>query len=154
MITKVISGDAIKLFKSGDFDAFGHGCNCFCTMGRGIAKQVKAELNPLYQVDVNFGQRGSWKKLGTFTSHEFEFGLGFNLYTQYTFWDKSKMLDYEAVERCFKAVNDDMKQRGLKTLVIPKIGAGLAHGDWKLISNLIDINTRDIDITVVEFDNG
>lgn len=154
MITKVIQGDAIEIFKSGEFDAFAHGCNCFCTMGKGIAAQVKKELNPLYQADILNGKKGLRKKLGTFSFHEFEFGIGINLYTQYTFWNKKDMLDYEAVENCFKSLNEWMKQRKLKTLVIPKIGAGLAHGQWDVISKLIDINTRDIDVTVVEFKYG
>ncbi|QDH46844.1 hypothetical protein LAh8_139 [Aeromonas phage LAh_8] len=28
------------------------------------------------------------------------------------------------------------------------------NGDWEIISNLIDINTSDIEVTVVEFEYG
>lgn len=153
MIVKTVVGDAIKLFKEGKFDAFAHGCNCFCTMGKGLAKQVKKDLEELYRADVVNGKRGNRGKLGGFSNHQFSFGVGFNLYTQYTFWDMSDMLSYEAVERSFKKVNDYMKSQGLKTLVIPKIGSRLAHGDWEILSNLIDLNSPDIEITVVEFVN-
>ena len=153
MIVKTVVGDAIKLFKEGKFDAFAHGCNCFCTMGKGIAKQVKSDLEELYRADVVNGKRGNRGKLGTFSSHQFDFGVGFNLYTQYTFWDRGDMLSYEAVERSFRKINDYMKSQGLVTLAIPKIGSRLAHGDWELLSKLIDLNSPDIEITVVEFVN-
>lgn len=35
-----VNGDLIKLAKRGEFDVIGHGCNCFCTMGAGIAPQM------------------------------------------------------------------------------------------------------------------
>lgn len=37
---KVITGNLIKLAINGDFDVIIHGCNCFCKMGAGIAKQI------------------------------------------------------------------------------------------------------------------
>lgn len=154
MIVDTVKGDAIELFKTGEFDAFAHGCNCFCTMGKGIAKQVKSDLEPLFRADVINGKRGNRGKLGTFSSHKFDFGIGFNLYTQYTFWDKGDMLSYEAIELGFRKLNGYMKSQELKTLIIPKIGSRLAHGDWGIISKLIDINSPDIEITVVEFENA
>lgn len=35
-----IEGDLITLAKAGKFDVIAHGCNCFCTMGAGIAPQM------------------------------------------------------------------------------------------------------------------
>jgi O-acetyl-ADP-ribose deacetylase (regulator of RNase III) len=35
-----VNGDLIELAKRGKFDVIGHGCNCFCTMGAGIAPQM------------------------------------------------------------------------------------------------------------------
>ncbi|WWS23940.1 hypothetical protein vBKpnAMK2_00291 [Klebsiella phage vB_Kpn_AM_K2] len=37
-------------------------------------------------------------------------------------------------------------------LYIPKIGAGIAGGDWELIEKLINLATPDIDIMVVEYE--
>jgi O-acetyl-ADP-ribose deacetylase (regulator of RNase III) len=37
---KEIEGDLIDLAKRGHFDVVTHGCNCFCTMGAGIAPQM------------------------------------------------------------------------------------------------------------------
>jgi O-acetyl-ADP-ribose deacetylase (regulator of RNase III) len=36
-----IKGDLIELAKQGKFDVIAHGCNCFCTMGAGIAVPMK-----------------------------------------------------------------------------------------------------------------
>ena len=36
-----IKGDLIKFAINGKFDVIIHGCNCFCTMGAGIAKTIK-----------------------------------------------------------------------------------------------------------------
>jgi len=37
---KEVNGDLIKMALNGDFDVISHGCNCFCTMGNGIAPQM------------------------------------------------------------------------------------------------------------------
>lgn len=39
-----VKGNAITLAEAGKNVAFAHGCNCFCRMGRGIAKEVKERL--------------------------------------------------------------------------------------------------------------
>lgn len=40
-----IWGDFIQLALQGKFDVIGHGCNCFCTMGAGIALQMAKEFD-------------------------------------------------------------------------------------------------------------
>ena len=35
-----IKGDIIKEALSGKYDVVGHGCNCFCVMGAGLAPQM------------------------------------------------------------------------------------------------------------------
>ena len=34
---KVVKGNIFDLAEQGEFDVVVHGCNCFCTMGKGIA---------------------------------------------------------------------------------------------------------------------
>jgi O-acetyl-ADP-ribose deacetylase (regulator of RNase III) len=43
---KTIQGDLIRLAREGGFDLIVHGCNCFGTMGAGIAKGIKAAFPP------------------------------------------------------------------------------------------------------------
>jgi len=60
---KKISGDLIQLAKNGQFDLIAHGCNCFCTMGAGIAKAVKEVFPAAFEAD-EATQRGDRAKLG------------------------------------------------------------------------------------------
>ena len=64
---KIIKGDIIKLAQQGQFDVIVHGCNCFCTMGSGIAKAVKSCFPIAFQVDLKT-QKGEKAKLGTYSS--------------------------------------------------------------------------------------
>ena len=80
MITYV-DGDLIKLALQGQFDVVAHGCNCFCTMGAGIAPQMakafgcddfKMEMLTYTECDEDgneweeeTGNRGDINKLGT-----------------------------------------------------------------------------------------
>ena len=50
---KLIKGDLIQLAKNGEFDVIIHGCNCFCTMGAGIAKTIKDIFPEAYKADLN-----------------------------------------------------------------------------------------------------
>jgi O-acetyl-ADP-ribose deacetylase (regulator of RNase III) len=44
-----ICGDLIRLAILGNFDVIVHGCNCFKTMGGGIAAQIKRVFPKAYQ---------------------------------------------------------------------------------------------------------
>ncbi len=60
-----INGDLIKLALEGKFDVIAHGCNCFCTMGAGIAPQM-AKTFGCDKFKMEFSQyRGDINKLGT-----------------------------------------------------------------------------------------
>lgn len=77
---KEIKGDLIELAKQGMFDVIAHGCNCFCTMGAGIAPQMarafgadkfNMELTEYREIDqydqaviVTTNNRGNINKLG------------------------------------------------------------------------------------------
>lgn len=41
---KTIEGDLLAMTENGDFDVLVYGCNCQHTMGRGIAKAIRARL--------------------------------------------------------------------------------------------------------------
>ena len=38
----IVQGNLIALADAGQIDVLIHGCNCFCTMGAGIAKDIKS----------------------------------------------------------------------------------------------------------------
>lgn len=159
MIVNTVKGNAISLFLNGEYDMFAHGCNIFNRMGSGIAKEVRERLPELWELDQKTVE-GDRSKLGTISVTSYPYaGLAFNFYTQATYWDPSDMLSYDATRSCFETLNTMCQETvdfglGKPTMCIPKIGAGLAQGDWDKISAIINEVTPNIDITVVEFDGS
>lgn len=155
MITYV-KGNAITLAEKGNYVAFAHGCNCLCRMGRGIAKEVKDRLPAMWDADrvTGFGDR---RKLGTFTTAQFPWGVGYNLYTQFSHSDKDDMVDWDKLPGLLKSLFEDMQRRGLSTLVIPKICSGLARGNlteeeaWDRVEVLLHSHPKEIEVIVVEY---
>lgn len=156
MITKTKKGDIVELADWGEFDAIAHGCNCFCRMGSGVALAIARNWRDVREAD-NSTQPGDAGKLGQFSVAKVYRLSGsplyvFNLYTQYRYgYDGARYVDYDALKSCFVRLNDAIPGRHLG---IPKIGAGLAGGDWPKIAGIINSVTPDIEITLVELDGS
>ena len=146
---KTIAGDLIHLAKSGEFDLIFHGCNCFCTMGAGIAKGIKAAFPTAFEADLATA-KGDRAKLGTCTIAEIERDgaslVVVNAYTQFDYRGSGPKVDYDAVRSCFRWIKE---QHSNKRIGLPKIGAGLAGGDWARIARIIAQELEDV--TLVEF---
>lgn len=160
-----LQGNLIKLSRVGVFDVVTHGCNCFCTMGAGIAPQMAKEFgcdkfkmeqekpgnfNKLGQIDY---EKLYWEDEKRWTPYPDEGGQWtthslyvVNSYTQYHYNANSKPLDYDALTLCLRKINH---QFAGKRVGLPKIGAGLAGGDWERIKNIIQTELADCDVTVV-----
>ena len=67
MTLKHTKGNLLDLAEAGDFDIIVQGCNCFCAMGSGIAKEIRNRYPEAWQVDYDT-EMGDMFKLGTFTS--------------------------------------------------------------------------------------
>jgi len=148
---KVTEGDLIKQAKEGRFDLIVHGCNCFCDMGAGIARGIKSQFPEAFEADQTT-QKGSKEKLGTCSFAKIE-REGINLivvnaYTQFDYRGRGEKVDYGAVRSCMKWIRENF--RG-ERIGIPKIGAGLAGGDWQRISQIVDEELAEEDVTLVEF---
>ena len=132
--------------------AFVHGCNCFCTMGSGVAKQFRDRFPHVYEADLKT-KKGDCSKLGSYTYAEIAKNVVvINAYTQYNYGrDPNKVyVDYGAVEKVFSTLADDFQDYAF---VIPKIGAGLAGGDWEIISDKIADSIRG-ELYVVEYNKN
>lgn len=151
---KVITGDLIKLAKQGEFDVIVHGCNCFCTMGKGIALAVKTSFPAVYQADVKM-EKGDRAKLGNCSFAEVETGGHLltivNAYTQFSYTGRGPKVDYDAIRSCFQWIK---LNHGKKRIGFPKIGAGLAGGDWERIASIIEEELAGADMTLVEHGGG
>jgi len=145
---KYIKGDIINLIEQQACDIVVHGCNCFHTMGAGIAKSLKDKFPGVYQADLQtvFGDE---YKLGTYSRYQHGSVLILNMYTQYsTYSPYGPPVSYIAIEKGFAAMDAEFKD---KAVMIPKIGAGLAGGDWDKIAKIISKCSNNT-ITVVEYD--
>ncbi len=166
MIISTIEGNLISLAQGGRYTEIAHGCNCFHTMGAGIAPQIarafpdaeKADNESSYGDKLKLGRMS----IGTAELEGFEHTLKIlNLYTQ--FGTKGRIhglpdIDYTAVARAFKLANAWTKEKKEKKLYsvqplmgIPMIGAGLAGGHWEALSTIINLVTPDMDIELVVY---
>lgn len=163
-----IEGDLIALAKQGLFDVITHGCNCLSQMGAGIAPQMaKAfgvdkfemelwgpNINKLGNIDYQtfvLGEKAIWS-LDDADNKKNEPELTVvNAYTQFNYGKNRqggdlRPLDYEALILCMRKINAEFA--GLR-IGLPKIGAGLAGGDWERIKQIIQTELEDCKVTVV-----
>ena len=146
-----IKGDLITLAINGEFDVIIHGCNCFCTMGAGIAKTIKQKIPEAYEADKKT-EKGDKSKLGKISWAETKTQNGkliiVNGYTQFNWRGSGKKADYEAIRNVFRNVKNEFS--GLK-IGYPAIGAGLAKGNWEIISAIIEEELKGENHTFVEY---
>jgi O-acetyl-ADP-ribose deacetylase (regulator of RNase III) len=151
---RVVGGDLVQMALEGRFDVIVHGCNCFCTMGAGIAKGIKSAFPEAYKAD-RATAKGAKNKLGTCSFAECPAPNGavvvVNAYTQYRYGKGGAFVDYDAVRRCLRWVAATFPG---KRVGMPRIGCGLAGGDWRIVEAIMDEETRGLDATVVELRRG
>jgi len=161
MSLKYAKGNLIDMAEQGHFDVIVQGCNCFCTMGSGIAKEIKARYPAAYRVDQNT-EAGDRSKLGSYTmavveKGDFEFAI-VNAYTQYAYNRKGETLDRFEYGAFLDVLIELIEACGEMRIGLPHIGMGLAGGDKDLILNLIKIFAERVadkggSVTLVEY-NG
>lgn len=145
---KTMQGDLVRLAKDSVFDLIAHGCNCFCTMGAGIALQIKKEFPKAYQADLQT-KKGNIQKLGTCSWARTNKGLiVVNAYTQFNYGGRGKKVDYYAIESCMEWIKDNFSG---KSMGFPLIGCGLAGGEWNVVRGIIENKLKDEEVTIVEY---
>lgn len=164
-----IEGNLITLAKEGKFNVITHGCNCLSNMGAGIAPQMAKEFGcnefKMEKLGPTIDKLGCidyeilfWEDNKRWTKYPDENGKWatikltvVNSYTQYKYGRNHsdgihRPLDYEALTLCMRKINETFKG---KHIGLPKIGAGLAGGDWNKIKNIIQTELKDCQVTVV-----
>lgn len=154
---EIIKGDLLKLAKEGKFDVIVHGANCFCTMGSGIARQIREQYPEAYEADCKT-VAGDRNKLGTYTGTPTKDGfVVINAYTQYDFnraGENADVFEYDAFLNVLTtlAVNTAFRIN----YGFPLIGTGLAGGDKERILGMIELFSQLVEdtgstVTVVEY---
>lgn len=144
-----VKGDLIEMAKAGKFGIIIHGCNCFCTMGAGIAARIKREFPEAYAADCC--TISGFDKRGTFTwaqSQEHVVTI-VNAYTQLGYGDADDQFDYLGFQRILRQLSIFV---GGARVGFPMIGAGLAGGDWERIKAMIQEEMIDCNVTVVIYE--
>lgn len=148
----IIEGDLIELGIEGAFDVIVHGCNCFNTMGSGIAVPMRNNFGVNNYELEGSRYKGDYNKLGQidYEKHPTHNIYVVNAYTQYDYNrnvdPEAVMLDYTALVMCLKKLNHTFKG---KSIGIPKIGCGRAGGDWKIVLGLIEKHLTNMNVTIV-----
>ena len=145
---KNIDGDLVR--DADQYDVILHGCNCFNTMGSGIALQMKTKFPQAYAVDC-LTKAGDKSKLGTISYTTDTTPIVVNCYTQYDFKGRRVGImdcDYNAIKTALQAVKKEFTG---KKIGMPKIGSQLAGGDWNVIVRIVEEVLEGEDLTIVTY---
>jgi O-acetyl-ADP-ribose deacetylase (regulator of RNase III) len=166
---KHAKGNLLDLAEAGDFDIVVQGCNCFNTMGGGIAREIRERYPLVASVDMET-RRGDYNKLGTWTECDAGAYIDpqtykmrnsqtnnrftiINAYTQYNMSQGTDVFEYTAFELILQKL---CHAYGDKRIGLPYIGMGLAGGDKTVILEQIEhfaqkVAAKGGSVTLVEF---
>lgn len=158
MVLKHTQGNLLDLAEAGQFDVVVQGCNCFNTMGGGIAREIRERYPHVAKVD-SLTSRGDYNKLGTWTKENVLLKNGtvsfdiINAYTQYNMSQGTDVFEYVAFELILQKL---IHSYGDKRIGLPYIGMGLAGGDKETILGMIEafaygVKSKGGTVTLVEF---
>lgn len=154
IMSKIIhrTGNLLDLARAGEFDVIVHGCNCFNTMGGGIAREIADRYPGARAADIKT-EYGDYNKLGTYTTHNTGRFVIVNAYTQYDMSNGTDVFEYLAFSLILQKLAHEFPG---KRIGFPYIGCGLAGGDKETIVRLIEAfaeqyESTGITVSLVEF---
>lgn len=138
---EVVRGDVLNV----PIGIIVHGCNCRGVMGGGIALSIKQRYPYAYEI-YKQAEIDNGLELGFMSYAEVEPNKFIvNAYTQDDFGTDKRQVNYEALATIFEKVAGlaadiqyDREMPEPLPICFPKIGAGLAGGNWKIIEMIID----------------
>jgi len=142
MTITYIKGD---LFAT-DVKLMAHGCNALGVMGAGVARIVRTrypEAEAAYIKAIDGGEL----KLGGVQFVPTKGKIIANAITQQN-TGPGLQVSYNAVRKSMKEIKKYMLANNLTKIAMPKIGAGLAGGDWDIISKIIDDELRGKEVII------
>lgn len=147
-MVKIINCDIFKA----PIDVLIQGCNCFNTMGGGIALVIKNLFPEAYQADSET-KKGDRAKLGKYSlamvkRSDSQIKYIFNLYQQYEFGG-DRALNYEAFYSGLELIRGSITNTDLVIGIPYGIGCGLANGSWPIVYEMIKEIFKDSTIDVL-----
>lgn len=153
---KHAKGNLLDLAEAGEFDVVVQGCNCFNTMGGGIAREIRERYPAAAAADAAT-VRGDYTKLGNWTVGLNDLGdrkfLIINAYTQFNMSTGEDVFEYTAFQLILQKL---VRLYGNYSIGLPYIGMGLAGGDKDIIIPMIEwfaeqVSAQGGSVTLVEF---
>jgi O-acetyl-ADP-ribose deacetylase (regulator of RNase III) len=152
-MVNMVKGDVF----SSNAHIIAHGCNCKGGFGSGVALAVAKRYPQVRNAYIRKFQTEGWR-LGDVqfapiydhrSIHKLPTTLVIaNCATQKNYLPRGMChADYDAIRTCMIAVKEYAKARKW-TIALPKIGAGLAGGDWRTIKKILDEVFADYDCSV------
>lgn len=156
-------GDIITVAKENGTDVIAHGCNCFHTMGAGVARRVNEHTRGQALARDKETIYGDINKLGTYSSFWYDDIEFFNLYTQYVH-DGNLLRKNDQCKPVFvswmafyESMREMIENMSGETVIVPEIGCGLANGKQEHFERILTILSKEYEydkkltITVVKY---
>jgi O-acetyl-ADP-ribose deacetylase (regulator of RNase III) len=115
-----------------------HGCNMQGVMGAGVAKAISTTYPDCFVVYKRYLDKFNIK-LGDviyYYDNNDELLIA-NALTQKYYGTSKRHVNYAAIVNSFQKIIQVAHLENFKTINVPKIGAGLAGGNWDIIADLI-----------------
>lgn len=161
----IVKGDLIELANAGNFDIIVHGCNCFCRMKSGVAKEIAKHFPNNVLCDLRT-KEGDINKLGTYQVVEYKkiyipynhinpvldiktFDLKvINAYTQFHYgYDGKKYFSDDS----FKKICRDLdREFSGKIIGMPWIGCGLGGSSKEEVLKILKDTMKNCYIVICE----
>ena len=113
-------------------------------MGSGVAKVLKEKWPEIYNNYINLGKTTPYNDSAEWLGYCQLVKLSNNNYCANLFGqnyygrDGRQYISYDALKKSLLNLRNDMDANNLQSVAFPyKIGAGLAGGDWQIISGII-----------------
>lgn len=142
-----VTGDLLK----SDADALVNAVNCVGVMGKGIALQFREAFPANFKSYKAACQRSEVKPGAMFVS---ETGISrpryiINFPTKLHWKDPSRI---EYIQTGLQALGQEIESRGIRSIALPALGAGLGGLDWQEVKQEIisALNNLNADITIYE----
>lgn len=145
MPTIFVTGD---LFHHEGLEALAHGCNCAGAMGKGIAIEFRSRFPAMYTEYKRLCAAGRFA-LGDVFVWPAPGRTIFNLGTQRSWKTKA---DIEAVETAVRKMTQLATRDGIKTVGLPRIGAGLGALPWSDVRSLLVRVGEETSVVLVVFE--
>lgn len=149
------TGNLLDFAEAGMFDVVVQGCNCFNTLGGGIAREIRIRYPAVAEADritkyADYNKLGNWTRCDAGEHNRFTV---INAYTQYETSNGKDVFEYTAFEMILQKLAHEYPT---KRFGFPYIGLGLAQGNKHRIMAMLHDFARTIyasggSVTLVQF---